>query len=253
VDVGKNACFLFISSLVSVVTFLYGCYPQTKIPLDTIQYESQETQGQRTLVIFLPGKGDSITTFQKQGLVKAVRERNLPIDMIAVDAHIGYYQNWTILDRLKQDVIQYAQSKSYNHIWLVGDSMGAYGAVSYAKKYPADITGVVLLGPFLGEKKLIQEITRDGGLQTGNPGDITSATREAWERGIWAWFRNYGLQQKSLPALYLGYGRQDRFAEVQDYLASFMPPEHVISIEGGHDWYTWKKIWLMLLDRNIFY
>jgi pimeloyl-ACP methyl ester carboxylesterase len=251
-DVKKNTIFLCMSSVLFFALISFGCYPQAKIPIETIQYDAQKVQGPRSLIIFLPGNGDSITVFQKQGLIEAVRERELPIDMIAVDAHIGYYANWSILKRLNEDVIRPAKPRAYDQIWLVGDSLGAYGSISYAKQHPDEITGVVLLGPFLGDEELIDEIKQKGGLHSWDPGDITSATREAWERSIWAWFKEYDAKKKSALGIYLGYGRDDRFAYAQDYLATFMLPEHVIAIDGGHNWRTWKKIWLMFLDKKIF-
>ena len=230
----------------------YGCYPVAKIPIDAIHYDAKGAKTSRILIIFLPGSGDSITVFQKKDIIDAVRERGLPIDMIAVNAHVGYYMNWSLLTRLKEDVIDPARGSGYNHIWLVGDSMGAYGAISYAKQYPDDITGVVLLGPFLGNEELIAEIKQAGGLQAWRPGAVRENPREEWERGIWTWLGDSRLANRRYQGMYLGYGHNDRFSYAQDYLASLLPPEQVISIDGGHNWSTWEKIWGMLLDRNIF-
>ena len=55
-----------------------------------------------------------------------------------------------------------------------------------------------------------------------------------------------------VPEVYLGYGRNDRFVSGHDLLASLLQPEHAISIEGEHDWSTWKKLWIMFLDKDIF-
>jgi pimeloyl-ACP methyl ester carboxylesterase len=250
--VKKFVRFLTVRLTVLLTFFLSGCYQLPKIPIETIQYDAQTAQVPRTLIVFLPGNNDSITVFQKKGLIDAVRERGLPIDMIAVNAHIGYYMNWTILTRLNEDVIRPAKSRSYNQIWLVGDSLGALGSISYAKEHPNDITGVVLLGPFLGDEKLINEIRQQGGLYSWDPGDTKSATKEALERSIWAWIKECYAKKGCTFLMYLGYGRDDRFTYAQDFLASFMQPEHVITIDGGHDWRTWKKIWLMLLNKNVF-
>jgi hypothetical protein len=240
-------CLTHLSILIS-----FGCYPQAKIPIETIHYDAANAQGSRALVVFLPGNSDSITVFQEQGLINAVRERGLSIDMIAVNAHVGYYANWSILTRLKEDVITPALLKKYSQIWLVGDSLGAYGSISYVKEHPDEITGVVLLGPFLGEKKLFHEIKQAGGLQTWNPGNTTLATKESWERSIWAWLQERDASKKNHhPVIYLGYGRDDRFSSEQGYLASILPPEHVVIIDGGHNWRTWRKIWQLLLDRHI--
>ena len=239
-------------TLLLLVTLFAGCYPTAKIPMETILYDAVNVQGPRSLIIFLPGNGDPISVFKKEGLIEAVRERGLPIDMVAVNAHIGYYVNWSILVRMKEDVIEPLRSRGYKQIWLVGDSMGAYGSLSYAKEHLDEISGVVLLGPFLGDEQLIKDIKQSGGLQSWDPGDITSATKEAWERSIWAWFKERQTTKNYYPSMYLGYGHGDRFSYAQEYLASVMQADHVIAIDGYHSWRTWKKIWLMLLDKNIF-
>jgi enterochelin esterase-like enzyme len=48
--------------------------------------------------------------------------------------------------------------------------------------------------------------------------------------------------------LYLGYGREDRFAQGLDLMAQALPPAAVQVIEGGHDWSTWSVLWERFLD-----
>ncbi|MGE5173202.1 MAG: hypothetical protein ACM3MD_05175 [Betaproteobacteria bacterium] len=51
--------------------------------------------------------------------------------MIVVNAHMGYYLNGTVFTRLKEDVIEPAKARGYDQIWLVGNSLGGYGSISY--------------------------------------------------------------------------------------------------------------------------
>jgi pimeloyl-ACP methyl ester carboxylesterase len=255
---------LLFTALLIALSFP-GCYPATKIPIDTLRYGIGETKGPGLLVVFLHGNGDRNSVFNDEGFVDAVREHGLTCDVISVDAHIGYYVNGTILTRLKEDVIDPARTKGYQHIWLVGNSLGGFGALSYAQKYPDEITGVVLLGPFLGERPVISEIRHAGGLLKWEPGDIVLKTKEDTEKHIWIWFKEHGLpgpRQRGdknrpkgpgdVPEIYLGYGTKDRFTYAQDYLASLLPAGQVISIDGGHDWPTWKTLWNRFLDMGIF-
>jgi pimeloyl-ACP methyl ester carboxylesterase len=213
-----------IALLLAILSFS-GCNQQkTTVPIETIRYTYSGATKARMLLVFLPGRGDSLKTFEKNGIVEAVRERGLPADMIAVNAHLGYYLKGSFFPRMKEDVIEPAKARAYEQIWMIGDSLGGFGSLSYAREYPDDITGVVLLGPFLGEELLIREIKKAG--------------FERWQPG--------GI------AVYLGYGRNDRFVSGHDLLASLLQPEHVISIEGEHDWSTWKKIWISFLDKKIF-
>ncbi|MCK9419121.1 MAG: alpha/beta hydrolase [Nitrospirae bacterium] len=245
--------------------FSPGCYSATKVPIDTVHYDAGDVKGPRLLFVFLHGNGDRNSVFDKEGFVTAVRARGLPVDMISVDAHIGYYINGTILTRLKEDVIDPARARGYERIWLIGNSLGGSGSLSYVREYPNEITGVVLLGPFLGERPLIEEIRHAGGLLRWEPGDVILKTREDAEKHVWIWLKEHGQQGQSragdkdcpkkqgcVPKIYLGYGTNDRFTYAQDLLASLLPPEQVIAIDGGHGWSTWKKLWDRFLDQNIF-
>lgn len=255
---------IFKSALFLSMVFVAGCVQPIKVPMDTVRYEAPDSQAHRLLFVFLPGNGDPITVFRKEGLVEAVRQRGLPADMIAVNAHIGYYMNGTVLTRLKEDVISPAKAKGYKQIWLVGNSLGGYGSLSYIREYPGDVTGVVLLGPFLGRKEIVDEIKQAGGILQWKPTEIKLRTEDEWDKHLWLWVKD-GVQQKKFwlwaqecvqngckPKVYLGYGLGDRFSYSQELLASFMPPTQVIAIDGGHDWTTWTKLWKMFLDRNIF-
>ncbi len=240
----------------------FGCYPKPKAPIDILRYNSPGGD-HKQLFVFLPGNGDSLDTFEKNGLIQAVREHKLSIDMIAVNAHLGYYMNGTIFTRLKQDVIDPAKARGYKKIWLIGNSLGGYGSISYARRYPQDISGVVLLGPFLGEKKTVREIVDAGGLQKWNPGDIPENTKEGWEKELWKWLKdaeqqkcfwnwikNCDEEHNDCPSrIYLGYGTGDRFSYGQKLMAGNLPPENVFAIDGGHNWRTWKKLWNIILDK----
>ncbi|HEX9020882.1 MAG TPA: alpha/beta hydrolase [Nitrospirota bacterium] len=244
--------FRFPAVLIALLLIVFaGCLPPAKIPIDTIHYDAGESGVARVLIVFLPGSGDSMSVFQREGLVAAVRQRGVPADMIAVNAHVGYYANGTVFKRLKEDVIGPAKKRGYRQIWLVGDSLGGYGAILYDSEYPEDISGVLLLGPFLGKKELIDDIKQAGGARNWAPKAVREKSEAAWEERLWLWFRD-SESRRGFSQIYLGYGRGDRFTYAQDYLASLMPPQQVIVVDGGHNWETWKKLWDLFLNRNIF-
>jgi pimeloyl-ACP methyl ester carboxylesterase len=260
----KPPTYAMFAMLVAAV-FFSGCYSATKVPIDTIHYDAEEVKGPRLLFVFLHGNGDRNSVFDKEGFVGTVRARGLHVDMISVDAHIGYYMNATILTRLREDVIGPARAKGYERIWLIGNSLGGFGSLSYVREFPNEITGVVLLGPFLGDRPLIKEIRHVGGLLRWEPGDVLLKTKEDAEKHLWIWLKDHGSagqfragdrdcpkKQGCVPKIYLGYGTSDRFTYAQDLLASLLPPAQVIAIDGGHDWSTWKKLWDRFLDQNIF-
>ncbi len=249
----------FVFSL--LVAACYPSYYPTTIPIDTLHFDAPAGDHQQ-LFIFLPGNGDPVSAFYEHGLVQAVRQRGLSIDMIGVNAHLGYYMEGTVITRLKQDVIDPAKARGYKNIWLVGNSLGGFGSISYARQYPQDITGVILLGPFLGERKTANEIREAGGLQKWEPEDIGNNSQTAWEKQLWLWLRDHQQQEEfwrwikeceqkegCSPKIYLGYGRNDRFSYGQKLLAEVLPPQRVVVIRGGHNWTTWKELWDIFLDR----
>lgn len=255
---------VLITALLTAV-FILGCYPPTKVPIDTIHYGAADAKVARLLFVFLHGNGDRNSVFDKEGFVEAARARGLNADMISVDAHVGYYMNRTFLTRLKEDVIEPARARGYERIWLIGNSLGGFGSISFAREYSNEISGIVLLGPYVGDRPIIKEIRSAGGLLRWEPGDLLLKTREDDEKNMWLWFKEHGRkgqlrandkncpkEQGCIPKIYLGYGTNDRFTYAQDLLASLLPPEQVIAIDGGHDWSTWKKLWDLFLDRNIF-
>jgi len=238
--------------LFSFLFLLNGCVQPVRTPIETIEYDAENVSGPRMLFVFLPGKGDSVTVFQKEGLIKAVRERGLPVDVIAVNAHEGYYLNGTVFTRIREDVIKPARARAYSQIWLIGNSLGGYGSLTYAREHPDEITGVVLLGPFLGRKSVIHDILEAGGLEKWKPGEIRMNTEDQWDKHLWMWVKDCVQQKDCFRNFYMGYGRDDRYSDAQALLASSMPSDHVIAIDGGHSWSTWKKLWLRFLGDKIF-
>jgi pimeloyl-ACP methyl ester carboxylesterase len=245
----RARAILWIAAVSLVAVFFIGCSQAVKIPMDTLRYDAEEIRGPRLLFVFLPGNGDRISVFEKKGLIDAVRAHGIHADMIAVNAHLGYYENGTILNRLREDVIGPARTRGYDQIWMIGNSLGGYGSLAYAREYPDDITGVVLLGPYLGDKAVIRQIQNEGGLFQWDPGVPSS---QEWEEYLWLQIKTCANSKTCLSKIYLGYGRNDRFAYAQNYLSSILPQEHVLALPGGHDWHTWKSLWTRFLDMNIF-
>ena len=251
-DSSRRTVLLHALLFVLAAFIVQGCVPRTTVPIETVRYEGKTPEAHRVLLVFLPGNGDPVTVFEKKGLIKAVRDRGLQADIVAVYAHIGYYLNGSALTRIKEDVIDPAKARGYTQIWLIGDSLGGYGSISYARTHPDDITGIVLLGPFLGDKELINEIKQAGGLSAWDPGAVGNNSMEDWNRHIWLWVKDCSKEKLCKDRTYMGYGLHDRFSFGQSLLGSSLPPEHAIAINGGHDWSTWKKIWDQFLDRKIF-
>lgn len=227
------------------VALLQGCAPyrSTKGPMnsvhDTLECRTQPT----TLIVFLPGAYDAPQDFIDQGFVSAVRRQKVHADIQLVDAHMGYYTNQQILQRLDSEVIKPARVKGYTRIWFVGISLGGYGTLLYAMNHPQVIDGFFIMAPFMGPRDIPAQIEKQGGLKSWSS-DIQGNA----DVDLWRWLQGYSTAKPGLPQAFLGYGANDRFAQPNGVLAQVLPPSHTFVTPGGHDWPVWQKLFNSFLD-----
>jgi pimeloyl-ACP methyl ester carboxylesterase len=227
-----------------------GCAYWPRTPLPTLWYREGAALRDRRLFVFLPGLGTRPEAFAQGGFVEAVRRRG-DADMVSVALVAGHYFNGSAVDRLRRDVILPAREAGYRSIWLVGPSLGGLGSLLYLQRYPGEIAGVVALAPFLGEGPLIEELRAAGGVR-GLPESAPAPPRngDLPLRELWVWLReNAGPGAGGVPPIFLGYGRADRFAEADGYLAEILPAERVRTAAGGHEWRVWRELWEEFLDE----
>jgi pimeloyl-ACP methyl ester carboxylesterase len=201
------------------------------------------------MIVFLRGRGGSHEDFANKGFVDAIKMRKLPYDMIAPNAHFGYYLGETLVGRLKVDIIDPIRAKGYEKVWLVGASMGGLGALVYSRFHPEDVECVYIISPFLGYDKIVNEIESQGGVRQWDPGEYNPD--KDWQRMIWHWLKQYADDQSQKPTIYLGYGTEDTFAKAQKLLGDILPNDHVFTTSGGHNPETMKKLWDIFLRKGI--
>ncbi len=190
-----------------------------------------------TLVVLLPGRGDRAQAFAEHGFVEAGASD--AFDVVAADAHFGYYADRSFIERLHEDVVRPARERGYSRIWLAGISMGGMGAILYTDAHPAMVDGLVLLAPYMGEDALTAAITDAGGLAAWSG---ESAAGKPYQRRLWRWLQGATGPQGSLPIV-LGYGRDDRLAPAANLIADRLPPARVVTTPGGHRWPIWRRLW----------
>lgn len=223
---------------------LSGCalWRPAVVPMRTLLEPARCTAPADTLLVMLPGSYSLPEEFQSEGFVKIARAQHLAADLRLVDAHVRYYQNRSVIDRLAEDVIRPARAQGYRQIWLVGISIGAVGAMLYADAHPDDVDGVVLIAPYLGTQLTADEIKRAGGLARWpapevKPDDIDTI--------LWHWLQaqtSTDSTARKLP-LFLGYGDDDRFRYNDEVLRAALPAARVFTAPGGHDWPAWRTVW----------
>ena len=231
----------------AVALSLQACAPYRAVQGPIAQVSDAQACGARAgnLIVFLPGLRDLPSDFVAEGFVQAVRQRQLDADITLLDAHVGYYNERQIVNRLHSEVIAPARAQGYERIWLVGISLGGLGSLLYSQAHPQAITGFYAMAPYLGEKALVKEVV-DAGLAQWRPSEPAQLGGEAW--GLAQAYLN---STPGLPQAYIGYGESDRFAQANALFATALPPGHRYVAEGGHDWRAWSALWTQFLDSGV--
>ena len=197
------------------------------------------------LVVMLPGRGGRPEDFAVARFPEMAAEAGVAADFVAADLRLAYFLRQKAVDRLHGDVIGPARARGYRQVWIVGVSLGGSGALLYVQQHPAEISGLLLIAPYLGEPALAREVDAAGGLARWTPAAVPP--RDDFGRPLWAELKRcMPGGERALP-LYLGYGEHDRFAFPDGLLAAALPSEHVFRPPGHHDWATWTRVWRMFL------
>lgn len=203
----------------------------------------------RVLLVMLPGLGSEAGEFAARGFVSAAQDCRLPIDVLAAGPDLDLYLENRIALSLHEAVVSPALARGYARLWFLGISVGGMGALLYAAAQLAPVEGLVLLAPFLGTPGTVAEIAAAGDIALWSPENSRATTAE---RQMLLWLQNCLARPVLQPAVYLGYGRRDRFARGHGLLAQRLSPRQVAVAEGGHDWETWSALWQQVLERRPF-
>jgi pimeloyl-ACP methyl ester carboxylesterase len=198
-----------------------------------------------TRVLLLPAAYTTPDDFLREGFVKAVRHRVLPVDLVFVELKLQHLTDRTILRRLRHEVVLPARALGCRSIWLGGISLGGFVALAYAERYPLEIDGLCLFAPYLGNHIVTGEIERANGVHEWTPGELAD---DDDERRIWRFIKEHRARPSPL---HLGFGRDDRFADSHRIMASALAPESVDVVPGGHEWPVWRQLWENFLDARL--
>jgi hypothetical protein len=218
------------------------------VPLRTLAAPARCSGAVDTLIVMLPGNYSLPEEFEQESFVRILREGRIASDVLMVDAHFAYYKNRSIADRLHADVLMPARQRGYRSIWLVGISLGAAGSMLYADAWPGDVGGIVMLGPYLGERQTAEQIRNAGGLAAW---PAPERAKDDVDSMLWRWLKSQAgpADGSPRPSIYLGYGLDDRFAYNQQLLGESLPAAHVFTAPGGHDWTAWTPLWRRIVDQ----
>ncbi len=202
-----------------------------------------------TRMVWLPGAFHSPEDFVQAGFDASVRARRIPLDLVFVDGHLEHLRDRGVHERLRRDILAPARALGCRSIWLAGISLGGFIALDHAAAHPEDWDGLCLLAPYLGNRMLIAEIAGARGLAAWQAGSLAECDEE---RRIWRFIASQPDARRRADAkcMYLGYGREDRFAPAHALMAEALAPNAVHVVSGGHDWPTWIALWEYFLDST---
>lgn len=223
--------------------FAACCVPRATVPIRTVSLEQRPS---KSLVVLLPGRFDEAEDFARRRFAEIAREAGGTFDLVAVDAHLGYYRDGAIAERLEQDVIRPARARGYERIWLAGISMGGLGAIIYGDLHPGGVEGVFLIAPYLGPDDGAAAVAAAGGLAAWTP---PPGPRDALGFADRVWAGAKDLVGRPQPVV-LAYGRDDKLAAAHRVLAAALPPERVLVLPGGHDWEPWQAAWRSFVEAG---
>ncbi len=218
-----------------------------QLSVDAIYDVAPGEAGGRILLLMLPGAKNTTQQLADFGFIRALRERGLPVDVLALHAHVDLYLDRADIERLLHHTLDEVRTHGYRRIWLLGISLGGSGAMICATQRRPEIEGVFLLAPFLGTRGLIAEVEAAGGLRHWQAGVIETRDQE---RALLEKIRSSSINGKDFPQVHLAYGREDRYRGSSIMLSECLPQYSVTVMPGGHDWQTWIALWHALLDKR---
>lgn len=207
--------------------------------LNTIRQQG----GAPELVVLLPGAYMTAVDFEQAGFFAALAERQLPVDLIAVDLGLDAISSGTALPALQEEILSPARQQGYAKIWLGGISLGGLLALCHNADTPGAVDGLCLLAPYPGSRLTTNAIARAGGLADwqATPEELTDP-----EFRMWHWLR----QPPAGFPVFVGYGTEDRFAAGMAQIAGCFPLDARCAIPGDHDWPVWQVLWEHFLDSG---
>ena len=236
---------LSLTTILALCLCACAAFRTPVVPMPTVTVA--DSPENRCLIVLLPGVYSSPERFAKEGFGRIATESGMSADIVAADAHLGYFRERTVALRLHEDVIAPAKTSGYDEIWIVGTSLGGLGGLIHLREYPDDLSGLFAIAPFLGEDDVIDEIAAAGGASSWTPPEVIADDDVG--RKLWSWIVSGGLDDPRI-AFHLGWGTRDDFDRANRLLAETLPSDRVHTVDGGHDWEAWTDLWRQFAERS---
>ena len=229
----------FLVLILAIVLLASSCVylnPASK-PIPSKYYNYNDSNS--TLILLLPGFGDSPVSFIKHDTVEQILACQPNANILGVDSHFAYFRTSTIVERLHEDIIKPASDAGMQNIWLLGVSMGGLGSLLYQQQYPDMVEAVVVMAPYIGEWDELSVY------QTGDENLRESINPEFIQ--LWDGLANSATTD---PTITLAFGENDKSSKQLRWFASLLDDSKVVRASGGHRWTVWNKLWPEALRRS---
>ncbi|WP_312756833.1 hypothetical protein [Pulveribacter sp.] len=206
------------------------------------------TDGADGALVLLPGAQMGAADMARAGLPDVLAASGVRLDLFAPELPVDLAHVENTVRLLARDVLPPLRQR-YRRLWLGGISMGGLLALAQAQCDPAGLAGLCLLAPYPGSRLTTNAIARAGGLDAWLP---TPAQAGDLEFQLWQGLRE---GRPDLP-VFLGIGREDRFADAMLMLARRLPRAALHEVPGGHGWDAWLPLchqflrWLALQEQE---
>ena len=243
--------------LLCILSTAVGCefVRSASAPVSAWHLRSEASRASSCLLVVLPGIGDSMQTLVDERVADLWSEAEESCDLVLLDAHFTYYREGNLSERVRDDVLIAARARGYETVWLIGLSIGGYGALWAARENPELVDGVVLIAPMIGvpprADAAVAEIRGAGGLDAWTVADLGVPRHPLREpRTLWAWLREATRSPATHPEIHLLFGQSDRAAPAMEVLAEALPEDRTIRRPGGHEWSTWRVLLGLVFERH---
>lgn len=219
----------------------------TSRPLPTVLLPAPQTA--HRLVVVLPGRADDLDALKASGVARAIQDVWADADVQLVEVTLGDYREGKAIPRLHDEIIVPAQARGYRQIWLGGASMGGMGTLLYDSQYPGQMSGLLLLAPYLGENPIHEEIVAAGGLAKWKAGPSEPLGDDTWQRVLWRHIQSFANEPGANRRVWLAYGDKDSLGAAIALMTPALLTDHVLVRPGGHRWSVWTPAMRELLQR----
>lgn len=192
------------------------------------------------LVVMLPGRGDDLQGLEKHHAAQIIQRQWPHADVLLTGLTMPYYTHGVATRRLHDEVMVPASKRGYRQIWLAGISLGGMGSLLYDRAYPGEVSGMLLFSPYLGDRKIHDEIRDAGGLAQWNPGPSQMIGPDTFQHELWRYLKGWSNDPTRTSSVWLAYGDSERFRKPIELVTPVLPASHVLMLPGHHNWKLWS-------------